>query len=312
MAGPRRPPDDPAVAETGAAVTRALIVGVTGQDGSYLAQHLTGLGYQVWGGVRGPASDHPKASWLRRLLPDLRLVEADLLDEASLHQALWIADPDEVYNLAAISSPSLAWTQPLLTAQVTALGVTRLLNVLADRPDTRLVQAGSLATHGPYGAAKQYAEIMCRDARERGRLVSVAAFGGHHSPRRGRSYFSHKVTSAVSDIKAGRRQTLELGWLGRMQDWGWADNFVEALPEVARLPPGRYVVSTGEPHSCQEWVEQAFRVVDLDWRDHVLLSPALGNLTDVATLSAPPDERLTWRPRLDFTGLVRHLMDADL
>lgn len=293
-------------------MTTALILGVTGQDGSYLAEHLTRLGQRVYGMVRG--QDHPKFAWLTGLAPQLYIVGGDLLDEDSLQSALYEVKPDVIYNLAAISSPTLAWSQPHLTGQVTGLGVLRLLQA-AWRvcPFVQVVQAGSLATHGPYGAAKMYARAICGDYRARGMAVSVAVFGGHHSPRRGGSYFARKVTMAVGELVRGERSgPLRLGPLTRSQDWGWAQDFMTLLPALADLPPDDYVISTGEPHTCLEWVDMAFGYAQLDWRDHVKIDPGGGNVTDVPSITAQPDPRLPRSPRRDFDELVFSMVKADL
>lgn len=296
-----------------ASVTTALITGVTGQDGSYLATHLTrDLGQRVYGMVRG--QDHPRLDWLTRLAPDLHVVGGDLLDEDSLQSALYEAKPEVVYNLGAVSLPALAWAQPHLTGQVTGLGVLRLLQAVRRVcPTARVVQAGSLASHGPYGAAKTYAQLVCADYRARGMDVSVAVFGGHHSPRRGRSYFSRKVTSHVGQVVRGEPVgPLRLGPLTRTQDWGWAADFMTLLPALADLPPDDYVISTGEPHTCQEWLEAAFAYADLDWRQHVEIDPGAGNVTDVPSITASPDPRLPRPPRTDFDELVFSMVKADL
>ena len=294
-------------------MSSALILGVTGQDGSYLAEHLTSLGYQVVGMVRGQPESHPRYDWLRRLLPHMQLIGGDLLDTGSLRDAVRSQGFTEIYNLAAVSSPGQAWQQPVLTGEVTGLGVTRLLDVVSQlRSEVRVVQAGSIAQHGPYGAAKAYARTICADYRDRGLHVSTVLFGGHHSPRRSPAYFSRKVTRGVSEIIAGTRKTLSLGSLARSQDWGWADDFATALPEVAMLVPGEYTISTGQPHTCQEWVAAAFQAADLDWRDHVRSDPAAGNVTDVPTLTATPDHRLLWQPRQDFDDLATSMVMADL
>lgn len=289
---------------------RALITGATGQDGSYLAEHLTAAGYQVWAMIRG--QDNPKQAWLAEQLPGLRFVAGDLLDQPSLHAAVQHAKPDEVYNLAAISSPGLAWQQPVLTGEVTGLGALRLFEaVRVDAPEAHVVQAVSIARHGPYGAAKLFAQTVAADYRDRGLHVSCAVFGGHHSPRRGRSFFARKVTAAAADIAAGRRFEVELGSLARVQDWGNAQDFTAQLPHLASLDPHDYVMSTGDPHSAQEWVDAAFAVVGLDWRDHVVSRPELGNVTDVPVLSAQPDPRLGWEPDRDFLGLISWMVEAD-
>ncbi len=300
---------------------RALVTGITGQDGSYLAEHLLREGWQVTGLIRG--QDNPKLDWLRNLLaPTLReidrpgaieLAAADLSDSSSLHSCMYRAQPDAIFNLGGISSPGMAWGQPLHTADVTGLGAVRLLQAMAVvAPEASFVQAGSIAHHGPYGAAKLYAETMVRDARERGFRASCAVFGGHHSPRRGLSFFSRKVTSAVASIADGRSSQLHIGSLRRLQDWGWADDFVSVLPRIAcDLPAGDYVMSTGEPRSPGDWVRIAFEHVGLDWREHVVINPELGNVTDVAVLSAQPSPELDWKPRQDFEKLITTMVDAD-
>lgn len=282
---------------------RALITGVTGQDGSYLAEHLTTQGYDVFGMVRG--HDNPKADWIKGLVPGITLIAGDLTDPMSLNAAVRYAQPDEVYNLGAISAPSQAWGQPFLTADVTGLGPLRLFDAVQRyAPDARVVQASSIALHGPYGAAKGYAHAIAADYRQRGLAVSCAVFGGHHSPRRGKSFFSRKVTRAAARIAAGLDTHVVLGALTRVQDWGWADDFVTTLPMIAALEPDNYTVSAGTPHGVQEWVEVAFSAVGLGWHDHVKIDDTFGNLTDVATLHAQPDPRLPWTPRQDFAELA--------
>jgi GDPmannose 4,6-dehydratase len=287
---------------------KALITGATGQDGSYLSQYLLNLGYEVWGLMRG--QDNPKREWLRSLAPGIQIVQGDLLDELSLHNAVCSLMPDEVYNFGAISSPGLAWEQPTLTAEVTGLGALRLFEAVRKcSPKTRVLQASSIANHGPYGAAKLFAQTVAEDFRARGLHVSCAVFGGHHSPRRGRSFFARKVTAAVADISAGVADGLVLGSLRRMQDWGRAPDFVAQLPRLLSLEPGDYVMSTGEPHSAQEWVAEAFAVKDLDWQDWVTHDPSFGNVTDVPALTADPDPRLSWTPDRDFKGLIRWMVE---
>lgn len=295
-------------------MTNALIIGASGQDGSYLAEHLIDLGYDnVYGLIRGAHESHPRYEWLSETIPRLQLIGGDLLDAGSLREAIWETEPDEIYNLGAVSSPGQAWQQPMLTAEVTGLGVLRLLEIVHSFDwGTRVVQAGSLATHGPYGAAKTYARAICADYRQRGLNVSVAVLGGHHSPRRAPCYFSRKVTKAVAAIAAGAAIKLKVGSLERMQDWGWASEFVRFLPRLAELEPDDYVISTGWPHSCLEWVEAAFKVVDLDWYDHVISDVRQGNVTDVPMISAQPDERLGWIPLDDFQHLVATMVMADV
>ena len=295
---------------------RALIFGCTGQDGSYLAEQLAAGGHEVHGAVRGQRTD--RRDWLARLVPAIRLHEADLLDQSSLDRVVAEVAPDEVYNLAAVSAPALGWSQPLLMAETTALGALRVLEAVARHAPggVRLVQAGSLATHGPYGAAKAYAQALAADYRARGVRVSTAVFGGHHSPRRGREFFGRKVTLAAARIALGLQGQLELGPLDRSQDWGWAEDFTRTLPMLARdLEPGDYIVSTGEPHTSREWVEQAFAAAGLDWSEHVKYDPGLAQPTDVPTLTALPDPRLVtagWTPRRDFAALAGVMVANDL
>jgi GDPmannose 4,6-dehydratase len=294
---------------------KAFITGITGQDGSYLAEHLLAEGWRVTGLVRG--QDNPKVAWLRSLVPTagerLRLINGDLTDDSSLRAALFGSEPDVIFNLGAISSPGMAWGQPVHTAEVTGLGALRLLQAtLAVAPRAHFVQAATIAHHGPYGAAKLFAQTCVADFRERGMHASCAVFGGHHSPRRGLSFFSRKVTKAVAGIADGRLEKLPLGSLQRRQDWGWAEDFVTVLPRLAcDLAPGDYVMSTGHPHSVERWVQLAFAHVDLDWRDYVTIDPLLGNVTDVPVLSAAPSSALNWVPRQDLTGLIATMVDAD-
>lgn len=290
---------------------RALITGVTGQDGSYLAEVLAGRGYEVYGLIRG--QDNPRRDWLKDLVPGIRLLDGDLLDQTSLNNAVDQARPDEVYNLGAISSPGMAWAQPTVTAEVTGLGVLRLIEaVRLITPGARIVQASSIANHGPYGAAKLFAGAICADYRSRGMHVSCAVFGGHHSPRRGRTFFSRKVTAAVARIAAGQQDVLSLGALSRVQDWGRADDFMAALPQLAGLDPDDYIMSTGDPHSVKDWVSAAFAVAGLDWEQHVRFDDGLGNVTDVPMLTAQPDPRLGWAPQSDLDDLVKWMVTADM
>ena len=297
--------------------TSSLILGVSGQDGSYLAQHLLEHGHDVWGMLRGQPEAHPYYAWLREKMPDVRLIGGDLLDAGSLRDAIIQGGPaagfEEIYNLAAISSPGQAWQQPILTGDVTGLGVVRLLDAVQNhRPWIRVVQACSIATHGPYGAAKTYARTVCADYRARGLHVSTVLFGGHHSPRRAPVYFSRKVTQAAARI-ALNGGDLVLGSLDRSQDWGWAPDFMKGLRLVGSLAkPGEFVISTGEPHTCMEWVEKAFAAAGLDWQAHVKVDPSQGNVTDVPTLTAATDEGLLWQPKRDFDGLVEWMVEADL
>lgn len=290
---------------------RALITGITGQDGSYLAEQLTGDGWAVTGLVRGQRVG--RREWLSRRAPGVMFADGDLTDAASLHRAVSSCEPDVIFHLGAQTSPAAGWTQPVMTADVTGLGALRMLDaVAACAPDAAVVVAGSLATHGPYGAAKTFARAICADYRDRGLRVSVAVFGGHHSPRRGPEFLARKVTRAVARIAAGKQSGLTLGPLNRIQDWGWAPDFMSVLPSLVTLPPDDYVISTGVPHSAQSWVQAAFATTGLDWLDHVTINESFGQPADVPAVTGQPDSRLDWKPRVDFADLVAWMVHEDM
>lgn len=291
---------------------RVLITGATGQDGSYLAETLCADGHQVWALIRG--QDNPKAAWLQTIAPNIHLIAGDLTDSMAVRAAVRLTQPDVVYHLGAISSPGLAWGQPELTVNVTGTGALRLLQAVWEyAPHARVLQACSIAEHGPYGAAKAFARIVGQDYRARGLHVTNLVFGGHHSPRRGPSFFARKVTQAVAEFVNGKRvEPLTLGSLARVQDWGNAADFIRQLPHVATLPPDDYVMSTGDPHSAEDWVETAFRMYGLNYRDHITQDPTAGNVTDVPTLTALPDPRIDWTPDRDFDALIKWMVEADL
>jgi GDPmannose 4,6-dehydratase len=291
---------------------RTLITGITGQDGSYLAEQLVDAGHDVFGLVHG--QDVARRRRISLLVPSATLVEGDLLDSGSLYRAVDQARPDVVYNLAALSAPSASWSQPILAGEVTGLGFLRLMEAVgAVAPEARVVQAGSIALHGPYGAAKSFASAIAADYRSQGMCVSVAVMGGHHSPRRGREFFTRTVTAAVARIFTDPLSGgMSLGWLGRFQDWGWAPDFTKAMQLVADAEPGEYTLSTGDPHSSQDWVAEAFSVVGLDWRDWVTLDTSRSQPTDVPMLTAEPDKRIDWQPRTDFSGLARWMVESEL
>lgn len=295
---------------------RIFITGVTGQDGSYLAERLLAQGHEVFGLVRGQR--HPRVEWLTEIAaPGITVVQGDLLDQMSLVRALEIAQPDHVYNLGGISAPALGWNQPVLTAETTGVGLLRLLEaVVTVCPSAKVLQAGSIALHGPYGAAKHFAQLIADDYRNQGMHVSSAILAGHHSPRRGDEFFARKVTKTVADIFCGRAKTLIVGPLGRRQDWGWVDNFLEAEQLImSDMPPGNYTIATGDPRSNEEWVAAAFAAVNLDWQQHVQYNDTFKQPTDVEVLSAAPSMDLLaagWAPNLDFEGLAKMMVEADL
>jgi GDPmannose 4,6-dehydratase len=290
---------------------RALITGITGQDGSYLAEYLAAAGHEVFGLVRGQSLE--RRDRLTALVPTATLIEGDLLDSGSLANAVAEAAPDVIWNLAAISAPAACWSQPVVAGEVNGLGFLRLLQAVRQMaPKARVVQAGSIARHGQYGAAKDYATAIAADYRLRGMHVSVAVMAGHHSPRRGTEFFSRHVSRAAARIAAEPLSgKVNLGWLGRDQDWGWAPNFAQGLAAVADADPGDYTLATSDPHTCQEWVEECFAAAGLDWVEHVVIDAARSQPTDVPTLTADPDPRLPWEPVRDFPGLARWMVRAD-
>src|SRR6202043_597959 len=277
---------------------RALITGITGQDGSYLAEYLLEVGYEVWGLVRGQAN--PRLRRVRQLLGDVRLVRGDLLDQGSLISAVERVQPDEVYNLAAISYVRISWSQAELTGEVTGLGVLRVLEAIrvcsgisASRsPSTgqiRFYQASSSEMFGkvrespqteqtpfhprsPYGVAKAYGHHLTQNYRESYGMFAVSGIMfNHESPRRGAEFVTRKVSLGVAKIKLGYERQLRLGNLSGSRDWGFAGDYVRAMQlMLAQDSPADYVIGTGVTHSVETLVDQAFRAAGLDWHDHVV------------------------------------------
>jgi GDPmannose 4,6-dehydratase len=297
---------------------RALITGIFGQDGSYLAELLDHDGNEVHGLVHRHG-DPRQARMTERLTPGVRFVEGDLTDTGSLIRAIEEADPEVIFHLGAVSAPAAGWVAPTAMAEVTALGTLRLLEATREAitGDVHVVTAGSIATHGPYGAAKTYSRAIAADYRARGMRVSTAVLGGHHSPRRSPMFFSRKVTLAAATIRhhldAGDHpKPLLLGPLARSQDWMDARDVVSALATIATLDEADdYVISTNEPHTCEAWAREAFAAVDLDWQEWVRAGEeSLAQPTDVPTLSAWPTLP-HWRPVTDFGHLVKWMVEAD-
>ena len=318
---------------------RALITGITGQDGSYLAELLLAKGYEVHGLVRRTSQD--ATGRIAHLLPPaagrppLLLHDGDLTDAASLAAVVRAARPDEVYNLAAQSHVGLSFAMPEATANVVGLGALRLLDALrqADRP-ARLYQASSSEMFGdarespqneatpfnpqsPYAAAKLFAHQMTAAYRRGyGLFACNGILFNHESPRRGPSFVTRKVTRGVADIVAGRADRLTLGNLDARRDWGYAPEYVEAMWQMLQQDaPDDYVVATGETHSVRDFVALAFGLVGLDWRDHVRVDPAQFRVNEVPGLrgdAAKARSRLGWQPRTRFPELVRLMLEADL
>ncbi len=312
---------------------RALITGITGQDGSYLAEFLLEKGYRVYGLVR--RSSVGNLERIKHLERDLRLIPGDLTDQNSLIAALVEARPDEVYNLAAQSFVGVSWQQPVLTAQVTALGVTRMLEAIRTvNPRIRFFQASSSEMFGraqetpqsektpfyprsPYGVAKVYGHYITVNYRESyGLFACSGILFNHESPRRGLEFVTRKVSDGVARIKLGLAGELRLGNLDSRRDWGYAGDYVQAMWLMLQQDePGDYVIATGETHPVRELVEIAFSHAGLDWRKYVVVDPRLYRPADVDLLQGDYSRarsRLGWEPRVSFPELVRMMVDADL
>jgi GDPmannose 4,6-dehydratase len=314
-------------------VPTALITGITGQDGSYLAEHLLGKGYRVFGMVR--RTSHHSYERIEHLLDRIEIVAADLLDQHSLTVVLQETQPDEVYNLAAQSYVPTSWTQPVLTGEFTALGVTRILEAIRlAHPGAKFYQASSSEMFGkarespqrettpfyprsPYGVAKVYAHWITVNYRESYGLYAVSGLlFNHESPRRGIEFVTRKVSDGVARIKLGLASELRLGNLHARRDWGFAGDYVDAMWRMLQQPtPQDYVVGTGVAHSVRELVEIAFDRVGLDWSKHVVVDPRFLRPAEVDLLLADPSKARTdlgWTPEVSFERLVRMMVDADL
>lgn len=311
----------------------ALITGITGQDGSYLAELLLAKGYRVVGMVRAPfGADHPRIAHLRERV---ELVPGDLADLASLVDAIRAAAPDEVYNLAGQSLVHTSWPQTELTGQVTALGAMRLLEAVRTvDPTIRVYQAGSSEMFGkpvespqsettpfrprsPYGMAKLFGHFAALNYREgHGMHVVSGILFNHESPRRGLEFVTRKITDAVARIRLGLERELRLGNLEARRDWGFAGDYVEAIHRMLQGDEARdYVIGTGETHSVGEFCEIAFSHVGLDWREHVVTDPAFFRPPEAQQLVADATRARTelgWSPTVGFHELVRGMVDADL
>jgi GDPmannose 4,6-dehydratase len=312
---------------------KALITGVTGQDGSYLAELLLAKGYEVVGMVR--RTSHHSFERLEHLLDRIEIVAADLLDQHSLTEVIRDSKPDEVYNLAAQSYVPTSWSQPVLTGEFTALGVTRILEaVRLAHPAARFYQASSSEMFGkvretpqtettpfyprsPYGVAKVYGHWITVNYRESYGLYAVSGIlFNHESPRRGLEFVTRKVTDGVARIKYGLARELRLGTLDARRDWGFAGDYVDAMWRMLQQPePHDYVIGTGVTHSVRELVEIAFDRAGLDWRKFVVQDPRYLRPAEVDLLLADPTRAKTelgWEPKVDFAGLVKMMVDADL
>jgi GDPmannose 4,6-dehydratase len=312
---------------------KALITGVTGQDGSYLAELLLAKGYEVVGMVR--RTSHHSYERIEHLLDRIEVVAADLLDQHSLTVVLQDTRPDEVYNLAAQSYVPTSWSQPVLTGEFTALGVTRILEAIRlVHPTARFYQASSSEMFGkvtetpqrettsfyprsPYGVAKVYGHWITVNYRESYDLFAVSGLlFNHESPRRGIEFVTRKVTDGVARIKLGLARELRLGNLEARRDWGFAGDYVEAMWRMLqRDKPQDYVIGSGETHSVRELVDLAFSHVGLDYREFVVSDPKFYRPAEVDLLLADPSKarrELGWSPKVGFAELVAMMVDADL
>jgi GDPmannose 4,6-dehydratase len=312
---------------------RALITGITGQDGSYLAELLLDKGYEVFGLVR--RSSTVSLERVQHIEERITILSGDLLDENSLLAAFEEARPDEVYNLAAQSFVPASWSQPVLTGEATGLGVMRVLEAVRHvSPEARFYQASSSEMFGkvretpqsertpfyprsPYGVAKVYGHHITVNYRESyGLFATSGILFNHESPRRGLEFVTRKVTDAAVRIKLGRAKELRLGNLDARRDWGFAGDYVEAMWRMLQQEgPGDFVVGTGVQHSVRDLVELAFSHLGLDWKEHVVQDDRLLRPAEVETLVADPSkarEVLGWEPAVDFEELVRMMVEADL
>jgi GDPmannose 4,6-dehydratase len=312
----------------------ALITGITGQDGSYLAELLLENGYDVHGLVR--RSSTPNVERIAQLLDRVTLHPGDLLDQMSLVRVMENVRPSEVYHLAAQSFVPASWEQPLLTGDVDALGVTRMLEAIrtVDAQGIRFYQASSSEMFGrvaaepqdettpfyprsPYGVSKLYGHWITVNYRESyGMFACSGILFNHESPRRGLEFVTRKVTHAAARIKLGLQETLELGNLDAMRDWGFAGDYVRAMwLMLQQAEPRDYVIATGKKHTVQELVECAFEHAGLDWRKHVKTSPRLIRPAEVDHLcgnAAKAKAELNWQPTVTFEELVRRMVDEDV
>ena len=312
---------------------KALITGITGQDGSYLAEWLLEKGYQVSGTVRRASTENFER--IEHLRPRIELIQGDLLDFLSLVRALEESRPDEIYNLAAQSFVPTSWSQPALTGEFTGIGVTRLLDAMRlVCPGAKFYQASSSEMYGkvrevpqteltpfyprsPYAVAKVYGHYITVNYRESYNLFAVSGIlFNHESPRRGLEFVTRKITDGVARIKLGLAKELRLGNLDSCRDWGFAGDYVRAMWMMLQQDEADdFVVATGESHSVREFCDIAFGHVGLKYQDHVATDPRYLRPAEVDHLIGNPAKaksRLGWKPDVDFPGLVRMMVDADM
>ncbi len=312
---------------------RALITGITGQDGSYLAEFLLKKGYKVYGIYR--RSSIETFERISHIRDKINLICADLTDQSSITEAIKQAKPDEVYNLAAQSFVPTSWTQPILTGDVTALGVTRILEAIRHvNPNIKFYQASSSEMFGkvqetpqtektpfyprsPYGVAKVYAFWMTKNYRESyGMFCANGILFNHESPRRGKQFVTRKITDSAAKIKLGLQNKLFLGNLEAKRDWGYAGDYVEAMwLMLQHNKPDDFVIATGKTHSVRELCEVAFNHVGLNYEDYVKIDPKFLRPAEVDLLVgdySKAKKELGWEPKIKFKELIEMMVDADL
>ena len=312
---------------------KALITGITGQDGSYLAELLLEKGYEVHGLMRRSSND--TLDRIEHIKDRLHLHLGDLLDEMSIIQVLEAVQPDEIYNLAAQSFVHASWSQPVLTGEFTALGVTRMLDAMRYVcPKAKFYQASSSEMYGkvhavpqnedtpfhprsPYAVAKVYGHYITMNYRESYKLFAVSGIlFNHESPRRGLEFVTRKVTDGVARIKLGLATELRMGNLDAKRDWGFAGDYVQAMYLMLQQPDADdYVIATGETHSVREFIELSFARAGLDYKKYVTVDPKFLRPAEVDLLLGDPAKaarKLNWKPEVSFQGLVNMMVDADL
>jgi GDPmannose 4,6-dehydratase len=312
---------------------KALITGITGQDGSYLAEFLLSQGYDVVGMVRRTSTINFHR--IAHIQDQIELVPGDLLDQVSMIHILEEYRPDEIYNLAAQSFVQTSWNQPVFTGEVTALGVTRMLDAIRTvDPKIRFYQASSSEMFGkvvevpqkettpfyprsPYGVAKVYGHWITINYRESYDMHATSGIlFNHESPRRGMEFVTRKITHHVAKIKLGLTNELRLGNLDSRRDWGYAGDYVKAMwLMLQKDQPDDYVIATGETHSVEEFLDESFGCVDLDWHDYVVQDPRFMRPAEVDLLVGDPTKAgrdLGWEPTVTFSGLVRMMVEADI
>lgn len=319
---------------------RALITGITGQDGGHLAQLLHEKGYEVFGIIRG--QHNPRRIEVETEFPYVTLIEADLTDQSSLIRAMQVSKPDEVYNLGAISHVGYSFKDPMLTSDVTAKGVLNMLEAIRltdpenkvrfyqastsemfggleyNRPETGYTEESTFHPRSPYGVAKLYGYWITKNYRESYKMFAVSGIlFNHEGDRRGVEFVTRKITNAVARIKLGMQDHIELGDLWPKRDWGYAGDYVEGMWRMLQQDePKDYVLATGETHSIEEFLDIAFKHVGIeDWKPYVKQNPAFMRPAEVDVLLGDPskaEKELGWTRKVDFPGLVKLMVDHDL